>query len=231
MGPDGSIAAMKLLGWVRRVKGKASGWGWLPVLPALSLLAACAGPTLRPQTPAGTGAIVQEMPSLRISVEAEAWHGRPRSLPDHILPFLIVVQNTGTTPVTITRADFLLLDDANRQYLPLAPSEVVTLLGGRASGVGVSPSVGVLGSTAGGTSVGVGLGILLGGSGTDARDVIAQALAEGPVLPGAEVKGFIYFPRPAPGYKSLRVVVAPQGLPAHLRLDFEFRRTGPSLGQ
>lgn len=195
------------------------------MLLALSLLAACAGPTLRPETPTGTGPIVQEMPPLRISVEAEAWKGRPRALPDHVLPFLITLKNTGTTPVTITRADFLLLDEANRQYLPLAPSEVVTLVGGRSSGVGVSPSVGVSGSTAGSTSVGVGLGILLGGYGSDTRDIIPQALPEGPLLPGAEEKGFVYFPRPAPGHKSLRVVVAPQGLPAHPRLDFEFRRT------
>jgi hypothetical protein len=189
-------------------------------------MAACAGPTLHPETRAGTGAILQEMPSLRVSVEAEAWNGRPRNLPDYLLPFLILLTNTGTAPVAVTRADFLLLDDANRQYSPLAPSEVVALLGGRASGGGVSPSVGVSGSTAGSTSVGVGLGILLGGYGADTRDVIPQALPEGPILPGAEVKGFLYFPRPAPGYKSLRFVLAPQALPEKSRLDFEFRRTG-----
>lgn len=225
------MAAMNLLGWVQRVKGKARSWRRLAMLPVLSLLAACAGSALGPRTPTGTGAIVQEMPSLRISVEAEAWHGRPRSLPDHVLAFLIVLTNTGTTPVTITRADFFLLDDANRQYLPLPPSEVITLLGGRASGVGLSPSVGVSGSTAGGTAAGVGLGISLGGSGTDTQDIIGQALAEGPLLPGAGAKGFLYFPQPAPGYKNLRIVVAPQALPAHPRLDFEFRRTGPWLGQ
>jgi hypothetical protein len=196
------------------------------MLPLLALIAACAGPTLRPQTRTGTGAIVQEMPSLHVSVEAEAWNGRPRSLPEYVLPFLVILQNTGTAPVAVTRADFFLLDDANRQYLPLAPSEVVTLLGGRASGVGVSPSVGVSGSTAGSTSVGVGLGILLGGYGADTRDVIPQGLPEGPLLPGAEVKGFLYFPHPAPGYKSLRFVLAPQALPGKPRLDFEFRRTG-----
>jgi hypothetical protein len=196
------------------------------MLPGLFLLAACAAPALHPATPGGTGALVQELPPLRISVEAEAWQGRPRSLPDSVLPFLIILRNTGTAPVTITRADFLVLDDANRQYLALAPSEVITLLGGRAAGVGVSPSVGVSGSTAGSTSVGVGLGIVLGGSGIETRDIIGQALAEGPLLPGAEAKGFVYFPRPAPGYKSLRVVVAPQTMPAHPRLDFEFRLGG-----
>jgi hypothetical protein len=225
-GPEASTAATNLRGRLSRVKGKAGGWRRLLMLALLALIAACAGPTPRPQTRTGTGAIVQEMPSLHVSVEAEAWNGQPRNLPEYILPFLVILQNTGTAPVAVTRADFFLLDDANRQYLPLAPSEVVTLLGGRASGVGVSPSVGVSGSTAGSTSVGVGLGILLGGYGADTRDVIPLGLPEGPILPGAEVKGFLYFPHPAPGYKGLRFVLAPQALPGKPRLDFEFRRPG-----
>ncbi len=159
-------------------------------------------------------------------MEADAWHGRPRRLPDYILPFLIRVSNTGSAAATIRRSDFLLLDDANRQYLPLAPAEVVTMLGGSASGVGVSPSVGVAGSTAGSTVFGVGLGISLGATGAETRDIIPQALGEGPLLAGAESKGFIYFPRPTPGFRSLRLVVAPRDLPGQPRLDFEFHRTG-----
>jgi len=220
-----------LLAPLRRVKGKWRGRCVLSALLSLGLLGAlaavsgCAGPTLRPATSVGTGAIVQEAPGLRISVEAEAWHGRPRSLPERVLPFLVQLKNAGSAPLTIQRTDFLLLDDANRQYGPLAPSEVVTLLGGRASGVGVSPSVGISGSTAGSTVFGVGLGISLGGSGDDTRDVISQALPEGSLLAGAEIKGFVYFPRPAAGYKSLRLVVAPREIPGQPRLDFEFRRT------
>lgn len=223
-------AATNLLAPLRRVKGKGRGRCVLSALLSLGLLGAfevvsgCAGPTLRPATSVGTGPIVQEAPGLRISVEAEAWHGRPRSLPEHVLPFLVQLKNAGSAQVTIQRTDFVLLDDANRQYIPLAPSEVVTLLGGRASGVGVSPSVGVSGSTAGSTVFGVGLGISLGGSGADTRDVIPQALPEGPLLAGAEIKGFVYFPRPASGYKSLRLVVAPREIPGQPRLDFEFRR-------
>lgn len=227
----GPTTAINLPGPSRHVKRKGRGGCPPSALLGLGLLAGlvlaggCAGPTLRPATSAGTGAVVQEAAGLRISVEAEAWHGRPRSLPEHILPFLVLLKNTGSAPVTIQRTDFLLLDDANRQYVPLTPAEVVTLLGGRASGVGVSPSVGVSGSTAGSTVFGVGLGIALGGSGAEIRDVIPQALPEGPILAGAEIKGFIYFPRPAPGYKSLRLVVAPRDLSGQPRLDFEFRRS------
>lgn len=214
-----------VLGLLWRVKGKGRA---LPLLSALLILgvAACTGPTLRPATSTGTGAIVQEVAGLQISMEAEAWRGRPKTLPKHVLPFLVLLKNTGGTPVTISRTDFLLLDDANRQYLPLAPTEVVTILGGGSSGVSVSPSVGVSGSTAGSTEFGVGLGIFLGDSRPDTRDIIPQALAEGPVQPGAEIKGFLYFPRPASAFKSLRLVVSPRDIPGQPRLDFEFRPTG-----
>ena len=207
------------------VKGK----GWYLLLPvrllALTLvgLGACGGPTLRPATPAGTGAIVQEAPGLRVSVQAEAWQGRPRSLADHVLPFLVILRNTGAAQLSIARTDFSLLDDANRQYLPLVPTEVVSIMGGRVSGTSVYPSVGVSGSTGGSTAFGLGLGMVLGGYGTDTRDIIPQAVADGPVQPGAEVRGFVYFPLPAPGYKSLRLVFAPRDPPGQPRLDFEFR--------
>jgi hypothetical protein len=73
----------------------------------------------------------------------------------------------------------------------------------------------------------VGLGITLGGSGADTRDIIPQALAEGPILPAAEVKGFLYFQQPAPGFKNLRLVVVPRDLAGQPRLEFEFRPIAP----
>lgn len=190
-------------------------------------LGACAGPALRPLTPVGTGPVIQEAAGLWVSVEAEAWRGRPRTLPDFVLPFLVLLRNTGTARVSVTREDFLLLDDANRQYFTLAPAEVVTLLGGRVSGVGISPSLEVSGSTAGWTVFGVGLGIFFGGSGSETRDIIPLALAEGSFLPGAELTGFLYFPRPTRGYKSLHLVGILPDLPGEPRLDFEFRRVNP----
>jgi hypothetical protein len=226
LGYQGAItAAMNVLGPPHGVKGK--GWSLLLTVGLLALtlmgIGACAAPALRPATPAGTGAIVQEAPGLRVSVQAEAWQGGPRSLTDHVLPFLVILRNTGLAQVGIARTDFSLLDDANRQYLPLAPTEVVSIMGGRASGTSVYPSVGVSGSTGGSTAFGLGLGMIFGGYGTDTRDIIPQALADGPIQPGAEVRGFVYFPLPAPGYKSLRLVFAPRDPPGQPRLDFEFR--------
>ncbi len=170
---------------------------------------------------------IQEAAGLWVSVEAEAWRGRRRTLSDFVFPFLVLLKNTGTARVSVTRADLLLLDDANRQYLTLAPAEVVTLLGGRVSGGGVSPSVGVSGSTAGWTVCGIGLGIFFGGYGSETRDIIPLALVEGSSLPGTELKGFLYFPRPTASYKSLHLVGTVPDLPGEPRLDFELRRVAP----
>jgi hypothetical protein len=214
---------MKLLADPRGVKRKAL--GYLCALAAAVTLGACAGPQLRPEGAAGTGTIVQAIAGLQVSVEAEAWHGRPGWLTDHVLPFRVQVTNTGAVPAMIQRMDFLLLDDANRQYAPSPPSEVVVLLDGRFSGVGLFPSVGVSGSTAGGTSVGAGLGILLGSSSAASGDIISAALPEGPVQPGAEVHGFLYFPLPASPCQTLRVVFILRQLPGPPRLEFAFRRS------
>jgi hypothetical protein len=133
--------------------------------------------------------------------------------------------------VIILRTDFSLLDDVNRQYLPLAPTEVVAIMGSSGSGTVLYPSVGVGGSSGSwgsSTAYGVGLGAVFGGYGTDTRDIIPQALAEGPIQPGAEVMGFLYFPLPAPEYKSLRVVFSRRDLPGQPRLDFEFLPASPS---
>jgi hypothetical protein len=226
-GPPALLGAeVNLLGLPWRVKEK----GRAGLIFCLLLLAgsACAGLTKRPETVAGVGAISQELGRLRVSVEAQAWQGRPRKLTNYVLPFLVRIINNSENPVTIARSDFLLMDGTNRQYLPLPPAEVVTLLGGRApSGVAVSPSVGVSGSTAGGTIFGAGLGIALGGYGSDNRDVIPDALADGPIQPGAEARGFLYFPPSASSFKSLRLVVMLRHIPGQPRLDFEFRRTGP----
>ncbi len=107
---------MKLLANPGGVKGKAVRSLWaLAVAAATATLAACAGPQLRPDTPAGRGPIVQEAAGLQVSVEAGAWHGRPRWLSDYVLPFLVQVKNTGTAPAALERTDFLLLTDRSRR--------------------------------------------------------------------------------------------------------------------
>jgi len=205
-----------LLGRVQAVKGEAG------LFLAILVLAGCAGGGLRAAPPGSGTHAVQELPSLRVRVEVEAWRGRPRWLPESVLPFLVSLRNTGSRPIAVARDDFALLDDANRQYAPLPPAEVVSLLGGAPGGVHLSPSIGVSGSSGGGgTMVGGGLGIAFG-SARETRDVIPLALAEATIQPGAEVRGFLYFPNPSGALEELRLIVAPRDLSGRPRLEFHF---------
>jgi hypothetical protein len=215
--------APNLLGPLRSVKGKAGNFAWLVGL--LLALDACAPqPVFRPENPAGLGPVVQDVPGLRISVDTQAWAGQPRSLSNYVLPLLVILQNTGDRPVAIARQDFALLDQANRQSFPLFPVDVLTMVGAGGSGAGIYPSIGVGGYSGGRTAFGMGLGAAFGSWGSDPRDIIPLALAEGPVQPGAELRGFLYFPLPAPDAHALSLVAILRDFPDSRRLEFPFLR-------
>ncbi len=217
------LGAATVLGSLGRVKGKA---GILPALVVALGLGACARPAFVPDGPGAAGPLLHEAPGLAVVVEINAWKARPGALTDAILPLLVVLRNTGTRPVLVARQDFALMDQANRQYLPIHPTEVATMYGGGGpSGVAVSPSVGFGGSSAGGSFFGGGIGLSFGSPGADARDIIPLGLAEGPVQAGAEVRGFLYFPRPAPEIREVRLVAVLHDLPGAPRLEFRFHRS------
>ena len=216
-----------VLGDLRRVKGKAGRLSLL-LLAVGAGLAACAQPALVPDVPGAAGPILQEVPGLQVAVEVGAWNARPSSLPDAVLPLLVTLSNTGDKPVAVARQDFALLDQANRQYSSIHPADVAAMFGGGGgSGVAVSPSVGFGGSSGGRGNrsfVGGGLGFTFGSWGSDIRDIIPLALAEGPVQPGATVRGFLYFARPAPDNQEVRLVAFFPDLSGTPRMEFRFRR-------
>lgn len=219
-------AGVTVLGDPRRVKGKAGGLRLLGLAVALGL-AACARPALVPDVPGAAGPILQEVPGLQVAVEIGAWNARPSSLADTVLPLLVTLGNTGNRPLVLARQDFALLDQGNRQYSSIHPVDVAAMFGGGGgSGVGITPSVGVAGSSGGHSIFGGGLGVTFGSWGSDTRDIIPLALAEGPVQPGATVRGFLYFPRPAPDSRAVRLVLIVRDLPGTPPMEFHFRRAG-----
>jgi hypothetical protein len=211
-----------VLGRLHRVKGKGRLLGLLLVCANIG---ACAGPALVPDAPGMAGPILQEVPGLLVAVEIGAWKARPGGLPDTVLPLQVTLRNTGTRPVMAARQDFALLDQSNRQYLPIPPADVAAMYGGGSgSGVGISPSVGFGGSSGGRSFFGGGLGVAFGSWGSDTRDIIPLGLADGPIQPGAEIRGFLYFPRPAPEAQDLRLVAVLRDLAGTPSLEFRFRR-------
>jgi len=219
------LTGVTVLGGLRRVKGKARSLGLFLLGVGLS---ACAQPAFAPDAPGVAGPMLQEVPGLLVAVEAGAWNARPSGLADTVLPLLVTLRNTGDRPVTMARQDFALLDQANRQYLPIPAVDVAAMYGGGGgSGVAVSPSIGFGGSSGGWGNrsfVGGGLGMTFGSWGSDIREIIPLALADGPIQPGAEVRGFLYFPRPAPDTQEVRLVAVFRDLPGTPQVEFRFHR-------
>lgn len=206
----------------RGVKGKAR----VLCPPILALgLAACAQPAFVPDVLGALGPLVQEVPGLIVTVETDAWRARPSGLADTVFPLLVTVRNTGTFPVTVARQDFALLDPANRQYPPIPAADVAAMYGGGGgSGVAVSPSIGFGGATGSRPWMGGGIGVTFGSWGSDVRDIVPLAFPDGSVQPGAEVRGFLYFPRLAPDVREARLVLVVRELPGAPQLEFRFRR-------
>ncbi len=220
------LTGVTVPGDLGRVKEKAGRLRLLGLAVSLGL-AACAQPALVPDVPGAAGPILQELPGLQVAVEIGAWNARPGSLPDTVMPLLVTVSNTGNRSLTVARQDFALLDQMNRQYSSIHPADVAAMFGGGGgSGVGITPSVGVAGSSGGSSIFGGGLGVTFGSWGTDTRDIIPLALPEGPVQPGASVRGFLYFPRPAPDSPGVRLVAVFRDLPGMPPMEFRFRRAG-----
>ena len=71
---------------------------------------------------------------------------------------------------------------------------------------------------------GGGLGFTFGSWGSDIRDIVPLALPDGPIQPGAAVRGFLYFPRPAPDTQGVRLVAVFPDIPGTPQLEFRFRR-------
>ena len=219
-----AIGGATLLGRLRHVKGKALIVGLL--LLGCGLFG-CSGASVAPASPEAVGPLRHEIAGLRVSVETDAWTARPGRLADTVFPLRITLLNTSAHPVTIARQDFVLLDQSNRQHLPIPSADVMAMFGGGSgSGTAVWPSIGIGGSSGGRTGFGAGLGFTFESWGSDARDIIPLALSDGPVHAGAEVSGFLYFPRPAPDAGELRLVVILRDLPGAPQLEFRFHRPG-----
>lgn len=98
-------------------------------------LAACSTPHLVPLAPGGQvppeGAVVRAA-GLALTALPAAWPGYPQDLPRSVTPLPLIVANEGEAPAPVRFEDFLLLDGGMREYRPLSPLEVVTILTGSA---------------------------------------------------------------------------------------------------
>ncbi len=132
---------------------------------------------------------VYEDADVRILVRANAWKGYPTDLPDYVLPLYVEILNRGTEEVVIDPNGMILLDNRGNQYNALEPKEVAEAV---RSGASVGVSVGLAYGTPH-----WGLGWFAGEpySRKDVGGVINYAFIPGRIVPGAKLKGFVYFQR------------------------------------
>ncbi len=166
--------------------------GYLLILVIFILSFSCAQKKLIPlengvKVDTKTYTSIYEDEFVSIKVRANAWEGYPSDLPDYVLPLYLEVRNKSSEVVEIDLRDITLVDDRGNQFNPLEPKDVAEAVrGGSTVGISVGFAYG---------TPGWGLGWLAGGPPyySDTEDVINKAFIPGKVLPGAKLKGFVYF--------------------------------------
>ncbi len=167
---------------------------YLVILVAVLLSFSCAQKKLVPlgngvKVDAKTYTSVYEDDMVSIKVKANAWEGYPSDLPDYVLPLYLEIHNKSPEAIEIDLKDITLIDDRGNQLNALEPKDVAEAVRG-SYGVGVA-----IGFTYGSPTWGHSL--LLGGPPYHgyADEVINRAFIPGRILPGARLKGFVYFQR------------------------------------
>ncbi|HET7341349.1 MAG TPA: hypothetical protein VFL90_07795 [Methylomirabilota bacterium] len=193
-------------------------------LAVLLLVAGCAGPARSTPTAAATAGGVE------VAATTDAWRGWPPSLPTLVTPIHVRVVNRGDVPVRLESRLFALVLPDGRRLAAAPPSEVRGVVAGPAPTVRQDEGL-ALGPGRDRSGPGWALNDRTADARVDATqepdatwelpsaDMVAAALPEGVLAPGATASGFLYFER-------ARIGAEPSGLTAQL-LD---ARTGEPIG-
>jgi hypothetical protein len=74
--------------------------------------------------PGRRAAAVAQSDGVRIVAEPGAWWGEPRDLEGLIMPLLVTIENTGSTPLRLRYDAFALLAPDGRRYAALPPYDI-----------------------------------------------------------------------------------------------------------
>lgn len=103
-------------------------------LPALLVLAACAGPRLEFAAAPSQASLTLTDASIRLTVLPNTWSGYPSDLRRYYTPVEIHIQNDRADEIQVRYGDFLAVDEARNQYRAVPPAEVVRALFGARDG-------------------------------------------------------------------------------------------------
>jgi hypothetical protein len=166
---------------------------------------------------AATGRAIVSAPGLVLAVQPSAWTAPPTDLADYVTPLRVELTNASALPLAYGYPDLLLFDEARYQYAALPPAEVARILRAELTG---GPRLAASATAESRPAVRRWRGDPYWGPWgwgpwgpwgdpwyhpyvprIDA--VLTEALAVGPLTPGARQAGFVYFPRLRPAASRL----------------------------
>ena len=147
--------------------------------------------------------------ALTLSVQPQAWAGRPEGFEGTFLPLRIIVRNTSPEEVTLRAQDQVLHDDRGNRWRAVPPEEAGRQFAEHIDTIRrPTASVGATGPAP--TTWRLGLGLRRERP-PDLTEVLRLAFPEDPIPPDASREGFFYFPLPPDDWRRLQLTLAWSG--------------------
>jgi hypothetical protein len=180
------------------------------LLLGLLMLAACGASRLVPVDgvagEAARGTMARKaVGALTLSVQVNAWRGRPEGLDGAFLPVLVSLRNDSPEPVMLRAQDQLVQDDRGGRRRGAPPEDVARQFAEWA-GTSRRPILQLDATGPAPTLYRFGLGVTRE-RGPDLADIAPLAFSEEPIPPGAVREGFLYFPDPEKGWRRIQLLL------------------------
>ncbi len=148
--------------------------------------------------------ITKKVGGVSVSVQTHEWQFNPPELEQYFTPFLFLIRNETENKVSVNLKAIYLVDTGGNQFKPVVSYEVERTMADR--GYVMTPSA-HLGVGMGGyrSFFGMGFDFPLNSPRPMGSDITSLSLPEGDILPGAAVRGFVYFQRSAPAGDSMKL--------------------------
>lgn len=157
--------------------------------------------------------ITKEKDGIRISVQSMEWSYYPYNLDDFYTPMLLLIRNNTDKNINFKITDLVLVDEKGNQFNAADPSIVERIMAPRGYGQGPYPPPFFYGGYL--PPPGIGYYPFI------PSDITLLSISEGNILPGAQVRGFIYFKRVAAYGKNLKLKANIDGMSEEF--EFEIR--------
>lgn len=154
--------------------------------------------------------ISKEKDGIRISVQSMEWKYYPYNLEDFYTPMLFLVRNNTDKKISFKATDLVLVDEKGNQFNAVDPGIVERIMTPRGYGRGPYPPSFYYG------------GYLpppgIGNYSFAPTDITLLSISEGDILPGSQVRGFIYFKKAVTYGKNIKLMANIGGISE----EFEF---------